>query len=76
VNLSFFYRPTKLILFRNSNFQDDNDGLLRCPVTPAFTAPECCSGTFIIISMNPKVAFGFVSHDIRDIYKRDGKVFD
>lgn len=26
-------------------FEDDNDGLLRCPGTPAFTAPECCSDT-------------------------------
>ncbi|KAG6783449.1 hypothetical protein POTOM_012898 [Populus tomentosa] len=26
-------------------FEDDNDELLRCPGTPAFTAPECCSDT-------------------------------
>ncbi|KAJ6387785.1 hypothetical protein OIU77_026374 [Salix suchowensis] len=34
-------------------FEDDNDELWRCPGTPAFTAPECCSGMFII-STSPK----------------------
>ncbi|XP_011025193.1 PREDICTED: serine/threonine-protein kinase GRIK1-like isoform X3 [Populus euphratica] len=48
VDFSFghaFETYNKLFLFRNYNLQDDNDELLRCPGTPAFIAPECCSDT-------------------------------